>query len=126
MFEKGAYNATETYTWNQEKNRVDIDFRYNKNAFDGPEKKIPQKGFVYNQTTKAEWRVQPIWPLKFAYLIIDLAKDYSDTVVGVPNRQYVWIMARQKTMTDVRYNELVKKLESLGYDIAKLQKVPQR
>jgi hypothetical protein len=62
MFEKGAYNATETYTWNEEAQRIDIDFHFNKDSFDGPQKSIPQKAFVYNENTKAEWRVQSIWP----------------------------------------------------------------
>ena len=125
-FEKGAHNAIETYVWNEAKDRIDIDFRYNKDSFDGAEKKYPQKGFIYNQATKSEWRVQPFWPLKFAYLIVHLADDYSDTIIGVPDRGYVWIMAREPKISDARYAELVEKVRSFGYDIGKLQKVPQR
>ena len=125
-FEGGAYNAVETYTWNEEKERIDVDFRFNKDSFDGPEKKYPQKAFIYDQESKAEWRVQPFWPLKFAYLIVGLADDYSDTIVGVPDRSHVWIMAREPRITETRYNELVAKVKSLGYDLSKLQKVPQR
>lgn len=125
-FEAGAHNATETYTWNEEKERIDVDFRYNKDSFDGPEKKVPQKAFIYDQNSKAEWRVQPIWPLKFAYLVVDLAADYSDTIIGVPDRSYVWIMAREPQITESRYAELVAKVKSLGYDLKKLKKVPQK
>ncbi|MFN7728727.1 MAG: lipocalin family protein [Bdellovibrio sp.] len=126
MFETGAHNAVETYTWNESENRVDVDFRFRKDAFDGKEKAIPQKGFIYNQTTKAEWRIQPFWPLSFAYLIVDLAPDYSDTIIGVPNRKYVWIMARQPQMQADRYQALVTKVQTLGYDISKLILVPQQ
>lgn len=124
-FEEGAFNAVETYTWNAEKERIDIDFRFRKDGPNGPEKVIPQKGFIYNQTTNAEWRIQPFWPLKFAYLVVDLAADYSDTIIGVPNRKYVWIMARTPKIAEARYAVLVEKVRSLGYDVTQLKKVPQ-
>jgi apolipoprotein D and lipocalin family protein len=126
MFEKGAYNAVESYSWNAEEDRIDIDFSFRKDAFDGPIKKIPQTAKIYNRETNSEWRVRPFWPLSLAYLIVDLAPDYSDTIIGVPSRKYVWIMARSKTLPDERYRVLVEKIKALGYDITKLQKVPQR
>ena len=125
MFEKGAVNATETYTWNDENQRIDIDFRYRKDRPDGDEKAIPQKGFIYDAKSNAEWRIQPFWPLKFAYLIIDLADDYSDTTIGVPNRGHVWIMARSPAISEDRYGQILKKIKSLGYDMDALRKVPQ-
>jgi apolipoprotein D and lipocalin family protein len=123
-FEKGAHNAVEIYTWNHEKNRIDIDFTFNHGSLDGPVKKIPQKGWVYNESTKAEWRVQPLWPFKLAYLVLDVAPDYSDTIIGVPSRKYVWIMAREPSLKPERYAELVNKVKELGYDPALLQLIP--
>ena len=125
VFEKGAYNAVESYAWNEKENRIDINFTYNNGRADGPVKSIPQKGFIYDEKSHAEWRVQPWWPFKFAYLIVDLAPDYSDTIVGVPDRGHVWIMSRTPKMDDNRYQVLVEKVRSLGYDISALQKVPQ-
>lgn len=125
-FEKGAFNATEIYTWNESKKRIDVDFKFNKDGFDGKVKSIPQTAWVYNEKTNSEWRVRPFWPLSFAYLIVDLASDYSDTIIGVPSRNYVWIMAREPQISDKRYEELVAKVKSLGYDLSKLQRVPQR
>jgi apolipoprotein D and lipocalin family protein len=124
--EKDAYNAVETYSWNSEKERIDVDFHFNKGAFDGPLKSYPQKAFVFDKESGAEWRVQPFWPLSFAYLIVDLAPDYSDTIVGVPNRKYVWIMARTPQISESRYQQLAEKVKALGYDISQLQKVPQQ
>ncbi|MES3039262.1 MAG: lipocalin family protein [Bdellovibrionota bacterium] len=124
-FEKDAFQATEAYTWNEKKDRIDIDYRHKEGSMNGKEKSIPQKAFIYNKETNSEWRVQPFWPLKFAYLVIDLAPDYSDTVIGVPDRDHVWIMARSRVMNEDRYNELVEKIRKLGYDTSKLIKVPQ-
>jgi apolipoprotein D and lipocalin family protein len=126
IFESGAHNAIETYTWNSAENRIDIDFRFQKDSFTGPTKTMPQKGWIYNEKTKSEWRVQPLWPFKLAYLILDVAPDYSDTIIGVPSRKYVWIMARTAKISETRYQQLVQKITELGYDPKKLQLVPQQ
>ncbi|MGE3260934.1 MAG: lipocalin family protein [Bacteriovoracia bacterium] len=123
--EKDAVNATETYTWNAKEERVDIDFRFRQGSASGEEKIIPQKGFIENKETNAEWRVQPFWPLKFAYLIVDLAPDYSDTIIGRPGRENVWVLAREPRMSDVRYRQLMRKIEAWGYEVKELKKVPQ-
>jgi apolipoprotein D and lipocalin family protein len=126
FIEKGAYNAIETYTWNDEEDRIDVDFKFNLDSFDGKEKSYPQKAFIYNKKTYAEWRIQPFWPLKFAYLVTDLAPDYSYTVIAVPNRKNVWIMARTPTLPENVYQEILGNLKAQSFDLKDLQKVPQQ
>jgi apolipoprotein D and lipocalin family protein len=125
IFESGATNAVETYTWNEAEQRIDVDFRFRQDTPDGKEKKIPQTAFVYDHDTNAEWRIQPFWPLKFGYLIIGLADDYGDTTIGTPGRGNVWIMARKPKLPEARYQEILQKLITLGYDLSKIKKVPQ-
>ena len=125
FLEKGAHNAVEIYTWNEKEKRIDIDFTFHKNSPTGDLKSVPQKGFVYNPTTNAEWRVRPFWPLKFAYLILDLDAGYSHTIVGVPDRAHVWIMARTPSIPDELYQSLTKKIGDWGFDLKELRKVPQ-
>ena len=126
FIEKGAYNAIETYTWNDEEDRLDVEFKFNLDSFDGKEKSYPQKAFIYNKKTYAEWRIQPFWPLKFAYLITDLASDYSYTVIAVPNRKNVWIMARTPTLPENVYQEILGNLRAQSFDLKDLQKGPQQ
>jgi apolipoprotein D and lipocalin family protein len=122
IIEVGGKNAFETYTWNEKENRIDVDFRL---EVDGEKKHYTQKAWVHDPSGN-EWRIQFLWPFKFAYLILDLAPDYSYTVIGVPNRDYVWIMAREKTIPDATYQEIIKRLETQGYEISKILKVPQK
>ena len=86
---------------------------------------MTQKGFIYDTKSNAEWRVQPLWPLKLGYLIIDLAEDYSYTVIGVPNRNYLWIMARESSLSDSVYDAILERVADQGYDLNKILKVPQ-
>lgn len=116
MFEQDAYNAVEKYTWNQKEQRIDIQFEYNKGSLDGPKKKIPQKGWIVDEETNATWKVSPIWPLKFGYLIIALDSDYQWTAVGVPDEDYLWIMARDPHMPREKVDEIIEKVQREGYD----------
>lgn len=126
FMEDGAHNAVELYQWNDKKERIDISFTFNKDGFDGEKKSIPQKGWIYNPATNAHWKVSPFWPLKFHYLVIDLAEDYSWTVVGVPDQKYVWIMAREWNMTQEDLSEIITRLNKLGYSTKNIKRVPQR
>ncbi len=126
FIEKGAHNAVETYTWNEKENRIDVNFEFRKNSFEGEKKNYPQKAFIHDKTSNAEWRIQMFWPLKFPYLVMDLATDYSYTVVGVPNRSYVWIMARTPTLPEATYQDILKRIEAQHYDTTLIQKVPQQ
>lgn len=126
FIEKNAHNAIEKYTWNEKEDRIDVDFSFNKDSFTGEKKEYPQKAFIYNKKTKAEWRIRPFWPIKFAYLIVDVAPDYSWTIIGVPNREHVWIMARTQTLPQDTYDSLVAKVKENLFDVSKLEKVPQK
>ena len=95
-------------------------------GFDGPVESIPQRGWVYDESTRAEWRVRPIWPLSLAYLIIDLAPDYHYAVVGHPSKRWVWIMAREPSLADATLVGIRDRLSAVGYDVSRLRRVPQR
>jgi apolipoprotein D and lipocalin family protein len=126
FIEKGAHNAVETYTWNSKEDRIDVKFEFKKDSFEGDKKIYYQKAFIHNKTTNSEWRIQMFWPLKFPYLVMDLAEDYSYTVIGVPNRSYIWIMAKTPNLPDETYQTILKRIKEQDYDLSLIQKVPQK
>merc|ERR1712124_177597 len=106
FLEKTNSNAVEKYSLLDEKDGnhdIDIDFTYNakEDPFDSKVKSLPQKGWVQgdNRMDSGSWKVSPVWPVKMPYPIIELDdKDYSYCVIGYPNRDYCWIMARKPVM----------------------------
>ncbi len=54
------------------------------------------------------------------YWIIDLASDYSYVVIGEPDREYLWILARSRTMDGIRLNPILERIKMQGYDISGL------
>ena len=125
MFEKDAYNAVETYRLDED-GTVETTFRFNKGGFDGPLKTYRSRAYILDETSNAHWGMQFVWPFKAEYRVVHLEPDYSVTMIGRSKRDYAWIMARAPSIPDERYQELLGVLGSLGYDIGRVQKVPQQ
>ena len=124
IIEKNAFNAIENYKLNS-RGEIETTFSFYQNSPNGNKKVYTPKGYIYNKETNAEWRMEFLWPIKLPFLIIDLAEDYSYTVIGYPNREYVWIMSRNIELDEVTYGKILNNLELVGYDISKIKHVPQ-
>ena len=123
--EKEAYNAVESYAMT-EPGRIETTFRFNKGGVDGKEKVYTPTGFVRDDPSNAIWGMRFIWPIKAEYLITWLDDEYTQTIIGRSKRDYVWIMAREPTMSEADYAAHVAYLKQHGYDTSKLRKVPPR
>jgi apolipoprotein D and lipocalin family protein len=123
--ERGAHNAIESYRLASD-GRVLTTFTFRDGAFDGPEKRYEPVGFIRNRHSNAVWGMQFIWPFKADYRIAYLDEDYRTTIVAREARDYVWIMARTPSIEAAEYDRLIGRVQDLGYDIAKLQRVPQQ
>jgi len=124
FIEKNAYNAIEHYRLNDD-GTIATTFSFRKGGHQGELKQYEPKGFIKNKQTNALWGMQFIWPIKADYRIVYLDKDYSRTIIGRKQRDYVWVMARSRTIAETDYQEMVNVIKDLGYDISKLQRVPQ-
>ena len=125
FLEKEAYNPVETYSLNDD-GTIATNFSFRKGGFDGKAKEYNPKGFVLDTDSNALWGMRFVWPIKADYRIVYLDDDYTQTIIGRQARDYVWIMARTPTISEQDYGQLVDFVESLGYDISKLQRAPQR
>ena len=123
--ERGAHNAVETYRMDDD-GTIATTFTFNAGAFDGPRKEYNPRGFVRDTKTNATWGMQFIWPIKAEYLVVYLDEDYTQTVIGRSARDYVWIMARTPEIPEADYQAILRRVGELGYDLSKVQRVPQR
>ena len=122
-FQKGCTATKATYSANEDGTIKVV------NSCNLPEKgKIKTstaKAFVEDGSGNAKLNVQFFWPFKGKYWIIDLAKDYSYSVVGHPNRKYLWILSRNPIMDENLYNQILERVAEKGFDISKLEKTLQ-
>ena len=125
FLEKGAHNAVESYALNDD-GTVATTFVFRDGSFDGEEKTYTPKGFVRDDGSNALWGMRFIWPIKADYRIVYLDKDYSQTVIARQKRDFVWIMARTPQISEDQYARLIEFTASIGYDVSKIERVPQR
>ena len=122
--ERKAFDSVESY-------RLDADgtirttFRYRNGSADAPMKTMEPVGRVVPGTNNAVWEMQFVWPIQAEYVIVDLAPDYSRTIVGRSKRDYVWLMSRQPSLPAPELAAAIQKIRELGYDTTKLRMVPQ-
>ncbi len=123
--EANAYDQEEIYSLRAD-GRIDVTATFYDGGFDGPHRILPQVGWVHDETTNAEWRIRPFWPLSLDYLIIDLDTDYAWSVVGHPSKRWVWIMSRDTVLDASILAGIRQRLGEQGYDVSRLRPIPQR
>jgi apolipoprotein D and lipocalin family protein len=123
--ERSAYNAVESYRLEPD-GTIATTFSFRQGGFDGEEKVYNPRGFIRDRESKAVWGMQFIWPIKADYRIVYLDEDYNQTIIGRNKRDYVWIMAREPSIPEAEYDELVSLIRSFGYDTSLIRRVPQQ
>ena len=64
--------------------------------------------------------------LRLELLVAHVDEDYTETIIARSRLDYVWVMARTPTIPAEDFERLRRQVADLGYDVNKLQKVPQR
>lgn len=80
--------------------------------------------------SKLKVRFAPAWlswiPQAWGdYSILELASDYSYSVVGTPDRRYLWILSRSPYMDDTIYNGIVTRIAESGFESSRLLRTRQ-
>jgi apolipoprotein D and lipocalin family protein len=123
-FEKGLVGVTATYS-KRDDGKVRVENAGYKESFDGKRKMATAKAWRPDDSRPGELKVSFFWPFAAKYWVIALDPEYQWAIVGEPGRRYLWILARQPHLDDALYGRLVAKVEALGYEPTRLEKMPQ-
>lgn len=130
-FETGCVNVTAEYS--KEDNLIKVVNTCHLNTLNGKFKSSTGRAWVVDKKTNAKLKVSftPGY-LSFLdrffsgdYWILKLDPNYEVAMVGEPSKKYLWILARTSTIDHSIYEEYVNYARDLGFDISKLQLVPQ-
>jgi len=124
FIEVDAYNAIESYQLNDD-GSIATTFTFHQGSPDGKRKQYNPTGYIVDEKSNALWDMQFIWPFKAEYRVIYLDDSYQTTIIGRTKRDYLWLMSRHSGIDESSYKSLLSFIESQGYDINKVQKVPQ-
>ena len=119
-FQKGCTATTAVYTL-REDGKIQVINRCNRDSLDGRETIARGRARVVDRESNAKLKVTFFWPFWGDYWIIDLDPEYRYAVVGHPNRKYLWILSRTRTMDPPVYSGILERLTAQGYDIGKLR-----
>lgn len=113
-FEEGLSRVTATYS-----KREDGGIRVLNKGYDaatGEWDEAEGKAYFVSDETTGYLKVSFFGPFYASYVIAELDKDnYQYSLVTGPDRSYLWILARQPTLSQDVLDELLRKAKSLGY-----------
>ena len=112
-------DVTATYTPRPD-GRIGVANRCRNAAAGGAERVARGRAYAVEGGNGARLRVSFFWPFYGDYWVFMLAEDYRYSVVGDPERKYLWILARDAMLEAKDREFILKRLRAFGYDPAKL------
>lgn len=122
-------NTTATYTV-KEKQRIEVLNECVTSKGTVKSAKGEAKVVENTNNTKLKVRFAPAFlsPFGFVwgdYWVVDLGPDYEYSVVGDPERKYLWILSRQPQIPEGTYQNILRRVEELGFEPGRLEKTSQ-
>ena len=121
-FQEGCDETTATYTLSRD-GSISVLNQCTKNS---KMKQAKGKAKVVDNNSNAKLKVTFFWPFYGDYWILKLGDNYDYSIVGTPNRKYLWILSRTPQMDDKLYSKLIEYAKSKGFDVNKLIKTFQK
>lgn len=124
-FEKDLVAVTANYHL-QEDGKIRVINSGRKDSLDGEYDAANGRAKIPNPEEPGKLKVSFFWIFYADYYILELdTVNYNYALIGSSSPDYLWILGRQPQMAPDTYRMLVDKAEKRGYDISKLDKVPQ-
>jgi apolipoprotein D and lipocalin family protein len=123
-FEEGLSHVTATYSMRDDNGVKVINRGFS--AETGEWEEAEGTAYFVNEPTTAHLKVSFFGPFYASYVVMKLDKEnYQYALVTGPDREYLWLLARTKTLPDATITELMAFAENAGYDTGKLIWVDQ-
>ena len=123
-FERGLVGTTAEYSLLDD-GRIKVLNSGHLNTLDGTYQQSVGKAKANRNGKAGQLRVSFFGPFYSDYYILDLAPDYSYSVVGSSSPKYLWILSRTPKLSTKAQSEILTNLQQRGYDTSKLIWVEQ-
>lgn len=125
VFERNLVGATAEYTLRDD-GKIKVLNSGHLGTLDGPYTESIGKAKMNSNGKAGQLRVSFFGPFYSDYYILDLAPDYSYSVVGSSSPKYLWILSRTPQLSTEVKDKILANLTRRGYDTSRLIWVEQR
>jgi apolipoprotein D and lipocalin family protein len=87
---------------------------------DGKLKSAKGRARVVDRETNSKLKVSFFWPFEGDYWILGLDEDYQWALVGSPDRDSLWILARERQIREDTIEEILELATNKGFEIQRL------
>lgn len=122
-FERGLDNVTATYSLREDGGINVINKGYNPER--GMWQKTDGKAYFTGSSDRAALKVSFFGPFYGGYNVIALDKEYRHALVCGPDRDYLWILSRTRTIPDDVKQQMLSIARRQGFAVDKLIWVAQ-
>ena len=123
-FERGLTDVYTIYSLRKDGGINVLNRGFDKNS--GKWKQVLGRAYFVKGKTVGRLKVTFFWPLYGGYNVISLDHDnYSYSLVCGPTKSYLWILAREKTLSKSTIDKLVKTAADAGFNTEELIFVEQ-
>ncbi|NVO00098.1 MAG: lipocalin family protein [Geobacteraceae bacterium] len=91
---------------------------------DGRRREAKGRAWSVDPVNNSKLKVSFFWPFRGDYWIIELGENYRYSVVGSPDRKYLWILGREPELDESLYQKIVERLRTQGFPVDSLVKKP--
>jgi apolipoprotein D and lipocalin family protein len=123
-FEKNLECVSATYEL-MENGKVKVINRGVKSDNRAEQKEITGKAWVPNEAFPGQLKVQFFWPFAGKYWVISLDENYQYALVGDPSRKFLWILSKNKKLSETTYAQLVETAKNNGFNTGQLELIKQ-
>lgn len=123
-FEKNLVGVTATYSLRDD-GKIKVLNQGYKNTLNGELSVAEGKAKIPNKQEPAKLKVSFFWIFYGDYNVLELDENYQYVMIGSSSPKYFWILSRTPQMDTETYEMLLEKARKRGYNLDKLEKVPQ-
>ena len=117
-FERGLEQVTASYSMRDEGGIRVINRGYS--SASGEWSQAEGKAYFVKSDNQGHLKVSFFGPFYGAYVVFELGSDYQYAFVSGPNRNYLWLLARQPEVSDDLKSKFIRQVQQLGFDGKKL------
>lgn len=124
-FEKNLVGVTATYSMRDD-GKIKVVNQGYKNTLDGELSVAEGKAKIPDKSEPGKLKVSFFWIFYGDYFVLELDENYQYVMIGSSSPKYFWILSRTPQLSPEIYEMLLDKALKRGYNLKKLEKVPQK